>query len=146
MIRSTISLLLLALSMPFLGCAGNGAAADRQTGSPREETTAPAPAEAEEIIGVVDVTAPAVGSPDDSLLPTDPRSLERRARDLVERGDCEAAMDIFDVLLVLAAAAAEILELRAGCLAGRPMPEDAAADLRKCCALGRQSCCDALEE
>jgi tetratricopeptide (TPR) repeat protein len=85
-----------------------------------------------------------IGAPlpvDSPLLPTDRASLLVEAHKLSQSGRFEEALSILDTLLVLEPSSDELLERRAAVFLAAERRDEAAEDLKRCCALGRPSCC-----
>ena len=98
------------------------------------------PAPTEEIIMGLPRVMPAEddGAPP---LPEDAASLKKRAKAELLDGNTDDALSIIDVLLVMNPEDAELLEIRGDIMLKRDLKEDAAVDFKRCCKLGRQTCC-----
>jgi predicted Zn-dependent protease len=86
-----------------------------------------------------------IGAPlpvDTPMLPTDRASLLVEAEKLCQSGRFDEALSILDTLLVLEPSSDELLERRATVFLRAGRRQDAAEDRKRCCALGRPSCCE----
>lgn len=140
----------IGASLCFLGCASSqretapGAESSGSSGLPLREgqdsLSRPIAALALGQDGeMLPIAAPALL--DAPPLPTDRESLLAEAQKAASGGRKDDALSILDTLLVLEPSCAELLERRAELLQDAGEPEDAAADLERCCSLGRRSCC-----
>lgn len=78
----------------------------------------------------------------DDDLPTDPEGLKKEVERALEDKRYDDAASIADVILVLTPDDPAVLELRARALDAQSDVEGAERDRRRCCELGRGSCCE----
>ncbi|MCP4601545.1 MAG: hypothetical protein GY847_13705 [Proteobacteria bacterium] len=74
-------------------------------------------------------------------MPTGRDDLLKRARQVLKAGDLDEALAFVDVLILMNPGDPELLEFRGTALLRQGHTEDAMVDLKRCCDLGRQTCC-----
>ena len=83
---------------------------------------------------------------DGDTLKTDRKNLVAAAWKAFGKGELDEAAAIVDTLLLLHPDDPEALEIRARALTARGQNEQGLSDLKRCCELGRSSCCSTVSK
>jgi hypothetical protein len=142
-----LTILIFATGQIILGCggtnntSGGGDSAGKQASIDDDIEVGPVEKDGE-ILGVLALPKPLVKDGDEAdPLPEGRDGLLGKAREELQQGHTDEALAIIDVLLVLHADDAEILQLRGVTLLKQGHMEDAMVDLKRCCEKGREDCC-----
>ncbi len=115
-------------------------------GRASDPTTAPAPGSPEAMTQgpggeMIPLPQPVTQTSKDDM-PTDPEGLRKELERALKEGRQDDAASIADVILVLTPDDPPVLELRARALEAQSDSDGAQRDRRRCCELGRSSCCE----
>jgi hypothetical protein len=143
-IRSFVAAALVSLLCSSCGGAGRGGAVEESPGRHALDGYRAPPAEGprgELLSGELGSGSRTGWSEGEIPENADREQLLAAARRALEEDRVDEAVSISDVLVVLDPEDVESLELRARCLDRAGDEEAARDDLRRCCELGRESCC-----